>query len=264
MVYTCAYFASPDDTLETAQEYKLDYLCRKLRLQPGEVLLDIGCGWGGLVIYAAQHYGVKAHGVTLSAQQAELARERIKQAGLEECCRVDFGDYREVNKPQEYDKLVSVGTAEHGGEALLPTFFKCAWELLRPGGVFLNHGIGIHSNMPVLGADFVRRHIFPDAMPMPISSTLQAAEAAGFGVRDVENLRDHYVCTLRLWLRGLEKHADEANRIAGEIAYRTVRLLLAVALREMTVGAGNLYHTLLVKPENGRTSLHLRREDWYA
>jgi cyclopropane-fatty-acyl-phospholipid synthase len=181
MVYTCAYFATPDDDLEVAQESKLDYVCRKLRLQPGERLLDIGCGWGGLLIYAAQHYGVEADGITLSAHQAELARERIKKAGLEERCRVKICDYRELNKPQEYDKLVAVGMAEAIGEARLPTFFKSAWAMLRPGGVFLNHYIGFHSNMPVVGLDFVHHYVFPDCELIPISTTLLAAEAAGFG-----------------------------------------------------------------------------------
>src|SRR5207245_7562783 len=157
MIYSCAYFATPDDDLETAQEQKLEYLCRKLRLQPGQRLLDIGCGWGGLIIYAAQHYGVEADGITLSPQQAKLARERIKEAGLEHRCRVEICDYREVNKPQGYDKLVSVSVAEHFGEAFLPTYFKQAWKLLPAGGVFLNHSIGIHSTVPVLGRTFVRR-----------------------------------------------------------------------------------------------------------
>jgi cyclopropane-fatty-acyl-phospholipid synthase len=264
MVYSCAYFTTPDDDLETAQEYKLDYVCCKLRLQSGERLLDLGCGWGALIIYAAQHYGVEADGVTLSAQQAEVVRERIKEAGLEDRCRISLCDYREVNKPQGYDKLVSVEMDEHVGQALLPIYFKCAWELLRPGGVFLNHGIGVHSNMPVLGLDFVHRHVSPYVQPVPISTTLRAAEAAGFGVRDVENLKDHYVYTLRHWLRRLEEHADEAKRIAGEITYRSLRLLYSMALHEAAVGAGSPYQTLLVKPENGRTGLPLRREDWYA
>ncbi len=264
MIYSCAYFATPDDDLETAQEYKLDYLCRKLRLQPGECLLDIGCGWGGLLIYAAQHYGVEADGITLSPQQAELARERIKKAGLEERCHVNICDYREVNKPQGYDKIVSVSMAEHIGEPLLPTYFKSAWELLRPEGVFLNHGIGIHSTVPLLGVDFIHRYIFPDGECVPISTTLLAAEAAGFGVRDVENLKEHYVYTLRHWIRHLEEHADEAKRVAGEITYRSWRLYLSAGLHEFAVGTGNLYQTLLVKSKKGRSGLPLRREDWYS
>src|SRR5216683_2779829 len=186
MTYSCGYLATPDDDLETAQENKLEYLCRKLRLQPGDRLLDIGCGWGGLLIYAAQHYGVEADGITLSSQQAELARERIKEAGLEQRCRVNIDDYRELKKSQVYDKIVSVGMAEAIGEPLIPTYFKSAWELLRPGGVFLNHYIGFHSNMPVVRLDFVHRYVFPDCDLLPIGTTLRAAEAAGFEVRDVE------------------------------------------------------------------------------
>src|SRR5713226_6931066 len=182
MTYSCGYLATPDDDLETAQENKLEYLCRKLRLQPGERLLDIGCGWGGLLIYAAQHYGVEADGLTLSPQQAKLARERIKEAGLENRCRVEICDYREVNKPQEYDKLVSVSMAEHIGKAFLPTYFKDAWKLLRPGGVFLNHGINVHSSSPVTGRAFMNRYVAPDGELVPISKTLQEAEEGGLEV----------------------------------------------------------------------------------
>src|ERR1700694_5778848 len=180
MIYSCAYFATPDDELEKAQEQKLNYLCRKLRLQPGERLLDIGCGWGGLLIYAAQHYGVEADGITLSQQQAELARGRIKKAGVDERCHVNVCDYRELNKPNGYDKLVSVGMFEHVGEALLPTYFKQAWELLRPGGVFLNHGIAVHSNSPMPGRSFIHRYVFPDAYATPLPKALEAAEISGF------------------------------------------------------------------------------------
>ncbi len=263
MIYSCAYFSTPDDDLETAQERKLDFLCRKLRLQPGERLLDIGCGWGGLPIYAAQHYGVEIDGITLSPRQAELARKRIKQAGLEKNCHINICDYREVNKPQGYDKVVSVSMAEHIGKNLLPTYFKCAWELLRPGGVFLNHGIGIHANAHVLGRKFVHRYVFPDGDLVPISNTLRVTEVAGFEVRDVENLREHYVYTLRHWIRRYEERSDEVKRIAGELTYRIWRLYLTVGLHEFEVGTGNLYQTLLVKSEKGRSGLPLTREDWY-
>ena len=264
MIYSCAYFATPDDDLETAQEQKLEYLCRKLRLQPGERLLDIGCGWGGLLIYAAQHYGVEADGITLSPQQAKLARERIKEAGLENRCRVEICDYREVNKPQGYDKLVSVSMAEHIGKAFLPTYFKEAWNLLRPGGVFLNHGINVHSTAPTIGRDFINRYVAPDGELVSINTTLQAAEVGGFEVRDVESLREHYVYTLRHWLRRFEEHADEAKKVASELTYRSWRLYLAVGLHEFEVGTGHPYQTLLVKSEKGRSGLPLRREDWYA
>jgi cyclopropane-fatty-acyl-phospholipid synthase len=264
MIYSCAYFATPDDDLDTAQNAKLDYICRKLRLKPGERLLDIGCGWGGLVMHAAQHYGVQADGITLSARQVEFASERIKKAGLEERCRVDLRDYREASKPQAYDKLVSVGMAEHLGEALLPTYFKSAWGLLRPGGVFLHHYIGFHSSMPVLGLGFIHSYVFPDCELIPIGTTLGAAEAAGFGVRDVENLKEHYAYTARHWIRRLETHAVEAKKVAGETTYRIWRLYLAMGAYGFSVGPDQLYQVLLVKPDGGRSRLPLRRDDWYA
>ncbi|MDP3013165.1 MAG: cyclopropane-fatty-acyl-phospholipid synthase family protein [Candidatus Subteraquimicrobiales bacterium] len=151
MVYSCAYFARPGDTLDTAQERKLDYICRKLRLRPGERLLDIGCGWGGLVIHAAKNYGVEAVGITLSQQQADLANEHIQQAGLSNRCHVEVRDYRQLDKLEGCDKLVSVGMFEHVGEALLPEYFARARRLLCPGSIFLNHGIARRATDPVQG-----------------------------------------------------------------------------------------------------------------
>src|SRR5262249_3089102 len=173
MVYTCAYFAAPDEDLDTAQERKLDYICRKLRLRRGERFLDIGCGWGGLVMHAAQHYGVEALGVTLSRPQAELAGECIRRAGLADRCRVEGRDYRELDTPGGYDKIASVGMFEHVGEAQLPTYFGQAWRLLRDGGVFLNHGIASSATRPVHnGPSFTDRYVFPDIQVVPISTTL--------------------------------------------------------------------------------------------
>jgi cyclopropane-fatty-acyl-phospholipid synthase len=263
MVYTCAYFATPDDSIDTAQEHKLEYICRKLRLQPGERLLDIGCGWGGLLIYAAQHYGVQADGITLSVQQARLARERIKEAGLEDRCHVELCDYREVNKAQGYDKLVSIGMFEHVGDALLPTYFKHAWDLLPPGGVFLNHGIAIHSASPMPGRSFIHRYVFPDVASTPLPKVLRAAEMSGFEVRDVESLREHYMYTIRNWVRRLEEHADEVKRIEGEVTYRIWRLFMSFGIQEFEMGRSNVFQTLLVKTDKGRSGLPLRREDWY-
>src|SRR5205823_5283565 len=141
MIYSCAYFRREDDDLDTAQEQKLDLICRKLRLKPGDRLLDIGCGWGGFVQFATERYGAEAVGITLSRQQAELARERTRRAGLGGLCRIEYCDYRELADDGGFDKVVSVGMVEHVGESVLPGYFRSAFRLMRPGGVFLNHGI---------------------------------------------------------------------------------------------------------------------------
>ncbi len=265
MVYSCAYFSRPDEDLDTAQARKLDYICRKLRLRPGERLLDVGCGWGGLVIHAAKHYGVQAVGITLSQPQADLANERIRQAGLSERCRVEVQDYREIDEPEGFDKLVSVGMFEHVGEALLPRYFAQAWRLLRPGGAFLNHGIARRATDPVVkGPTFVDRYVFPDGELVPINVTLRHAEEAGFEVRDVESLREHYALTLRQWVSRLEKAHDRARELVGETTYRVWRLFMAGSAYGFTVGRLNLYQALLVKPDQGHSGLPLTRADWYA
>jgi cyclopropane-fatty-acyl-phospholipid synthase len=265
MVYSCAYFATPGDDLDTAQERKLDYICRKLRLAPGERLLDIGCGWGGLVIYAVQHYGVEAYGITLSQPQAELAQQRIQQTGLAEHCRVEVADYRDVNEANTFDKIVSVGMFEHVGEALLPTYFKQAWHLLRPGGVFLNHGIAHNATLQAQsGPTFVNRYVFPDGELVPISNTLRAAEVSGFEIRDVESLREHYILTLRHWVRQLEARADEARSLTSDITYRIWRLYMSSSAYAFQVGRNNIYQTLLAKPDHGSSRLPLTRADWYV
>jgi cyclopropane-fatty-acyl-phospholipid synthase len=266
MIYSCAFFFTPDDDLESAQEQKLDYICRKMRLKPGDRLLDIGCGWGGLVMYAAQHYGVKAMGINISAKQVEFARKRIKKAGLEESCQVHLRDYREMNEPEAYDKVVATGAAEHVGKRLLPTFFKCAWDQLRPGGVFLNQSFTVHSTARhFLGRDFVHRYVYPDGEPIPLSVYLDAAESAGFHVHDVENLVHHYSHTLRHWLRRYEEHSNEARRIVGEATYRSWRVYLAMAIHEFDVGTTQVYQTLLAKSaKQGTCELPLTRHDWYS
>jgi cyclopropane-fatty-acyl-phospholipid synthase len=263
MIYSCAYFADDHDDIDRAQERKLDYLCRKLRLQAGERLLDIGCGWGGLVMHAAQRHGVQALGITLSRQQVELAQERIRKAGLQGCCRVEYQDYREVTGT--FDKLVSVGMFEHVGGKMLPLYFRQAHSLLRPGGVFLNHGIALSGwERKPRGQAFSQRYVFPDGELKPIHVTLKAAERAGLEVRDVESLREHYVLTLTYWLRRLEARADEAKRLTDETTYRIWRLYLAGSADGFRSARGNIYQTLLVKPERGQSGLPLTRADWYT
>lgn len=266
MVYSCAYFEGPDDDLDTAQERKLDYICRKLRLKPGHRLLDIGCGWGGLVMHAAQRYGVDAIGITLSRPQVALANERIAAAGLTDRCRVELRDYREVDEPEGYDALVSVGMFEHVGAALLPTYFAQAWRLLKSGGVFLNHGIACRANLPPQhGPSFNDTYVFPDGELVPINVTLQAAEGAGFEVRDVESLREHYALTLRHWVRRLEAQHEQALQFVDEPTYRVWRLFMSGSAHGFTRGRLNIYQALLVKPDaRGRSGLPLTRRDWYT
>lgn len=263
MVYSCAYFATPDEDLDTAQVRKLDYICRKLRLRPGERLLDIGCGWGGLIVHAAAHYGVEAVGITLSVPQAEVARERLRESGLNPRCRVEVCDYRDLEPGQPYDKIVSVGMFEHVGEELLPEYFRRAFGLLRPGGVFLNHGIACSAIYRRQGPSFTDRYVFPDGDLVPINTSLRAAELSGFEVRDVEGLREHYALTLHHWVRRLEAHAEEARRITNDATYRIWRLYMAGSAHGFRIGRLNLYQTLFARPLRGQSGLPLTREDWY-
>jgi cyclopropane-fatty-acyl-phospholipid synthase len=267
MVYSCAYFHTSDDDLDTAQEQKLDIICRKLRLKPGQRLLDIGCGWGGLVMYAAQHYGVDAKGITLSRPQALLAKQRIASANLSDRCRVEVQDYRMVPADDRhgYEALVSVGMFEHVGAAKLPSYFTQAWHLLKPGGVFLNHGIAsCATDAPQTGATFSNAYVFPDGELTPINITLQAAEGCGFEVRDVESLREHYALTLRHWVRRLETHHDQALQYVDEPTYRVWRLFMSGSAYGFSTVRLNLYQALLVKPDQqGRSGLPWRRADWY-
>jgi cyclopropane-fatty-acyl-phospholipid synthase len=265
MVYSCAYFREPDMTLEEAQEAKLDLVCRKLRLRPGQRLLDVGCGWGGLVMHAAERYGVDATGVTLSERQAALARERIAKAGLEDKARVLVQDYREIEAPP-FDAVVSVGMFEHVGQTMLPAYFAKAFSLLRPRGVFLNHGIS--SMGKVRGADarsFIDAYVFPDGELVPVETSLAAAAGAGFEIRDVESLREHYALTLREWVRRLESRHEDAVSLVGEPAYRIWRLYMAGSAGSFDHGRINVYQTLLSKPDaQGRSGLPMTREDWLA
>jgi len=265
MIYSCAYFASPGEDLDAAQERKLDYICRKLRLRSGERLLDIGCGWGGLVLHAALRYGVEALGITLSRPQAELANERIRRASVAGRCRVEVSDYRDVDGSEIFDKLVSVGMFEHVGESRLAEYFGRAFRLLRPGGVFLNHGIARNPAFPpVPGPSFTDHYVFPDGELVPLSASLRAAEAKGFEVRDVENLREHYVLTLRHWVQRLEARREEACRAVGEMAYRLWRVYMAGAAHKFRMCRNSVYQVLLVKPDRGASGLPLTRADWYA
>lgn len=269
MAYSCAYFEREDDDIETAQRQKFDHICRKLRLRPGQKLLDIGCGWGGLVLHAARHYGVDATGITLGEGQTELAQQRIAASGLSDRCRVLLRDYREIGEGkkgvEKYDALVSVGMCEHVGEENLPAYFGGAFGLLKPQGVFLNHGItrGPLQNAG-RGPSFIDAYVFPDGELLPLPTFLRAAEEAGWEIRDVESLREHYAMTLRHWVRRLEERHDEAVRLVDESSYRAWRLYMASSAFGFDIGRVKLYQTLLVRPDaKGRSDLPLTRADWY-
>jgi cyclopropane-fatty-acyl-phospholipid synthase len=262
-VYSCAYFTSPEDDLETAQRNKLDYICRKLRLQKGDRFLDIGCGWGALIVWAAQKYAAQCLGVTLSPAQAEVATQRIRDVGVGERCRVELCDYRDISNSAQFDKIASVGMIEHVGEAQFPEYFNCAYRLLRPGGVFLNHGIAQCATYKRPGPSFINKYVFPDGDMPPISTALRAAECSKFEVRDVEDLREHYALTLHHWVKRLESQAAAAQQITDDTTYRIWRLYMAGSAHWFRTGKLNLYQTVLSKTEEGVAGLPLTRSDWY-
>ena len=223
MVYSCGYFASEDEPLDSAQERKLDVVCRKLHLQPGERLLDVGCGWGSLVIHAASGYGVRAVGVTISPAQAELARERVREAGLADRIEIRLADYRDT-ADGPYDKVASVGMVEHVGTANLPAYFAHLRSLLRPGGVLLNHGIVRPHQQPRNEKSFAWRFVFPDGELQTLSRVIHEMEQAGLEPRDDESLREHYGLTLRRWHANQEANRDECIAEAGAERERIWRL----------------------------------------
>ena len=276
MIYSCGYFARADDDLESAQESKLELICRKLRLKPGERLLDIGCGWGGLIMHAAKRYGVSALGITLSEAQAELARERIAASGLSDRCRVEIRDYRELPRDASFDKIASVGMIEHVGRKQLGEYFDSAFAALRLGGLFLNHGIVsiVASRPPSLGSrasgrlwrrgQFIDRYVFPDGELLPAAMVIGTAERNGFELRDVESLREHYTLTLRQWIRRLEEHRREAVALVGEPTYRVWRLYMSASAYGFRSGRIGVIQSLLAKPRaGGRVDLPRTREDLY-
>ena len=264
MQYSCGYFRSPDDALDVAQEAKVDYICRKLRLSEGDRLLDIGCGWGGLLEHAAVNYGVSGLGITLSEPQAEHANERLRKAGVADRARVEVSDYRDATGT--FDKIVSVGMVEHVGEKMLRPYFAQAFRLLEPGGVFLNHGITTtwEGRGPLRRGSFLGRYVFPDGELQPVSIVLGAAEAEGFEVRDVESLREHYARTLRHWVSNIEAAHDAVVAETDEVTYRIWRLYMAGSAHGFHAGGLNVFQSLLHRPCGGPAPLPPTREDWYA
>ncbi len=248
MVYTCAYYRDPDGTLEQAQADKLDLVCRKLRLDSGERLLDIGCGWGSLAIWAAQHYGARAHGVTLSRAQADFATERIRREGLTDRCLVEYRDVRDLPDDARYEKIAAVGVIEHVGIANYPTFFGRVRTMLEDGGLYLNHGITHEFHWRATSqTQFLYRYVFPNGDLAGLTETLTAMEAARWEILDVEGLRLHYARTCRHWVERLQARADEARALVGERVYRTWLLYLAASVVAFEAGSIGLYQVVLRK-----------------
>lgn len=263
-VYSCAYFETEADSLDQAQINKLEHICRKLQLRAGECLLDIGCGWGALLFWAARHYGVRAHGITLSQSQLDYVRERIAAEGLEDLVSVELRDYRDLGEVV-YDKVASVGMIEHVGLANLPTYFASVQRVLRPGGLFLNHGI-THDEEGwnrTVETSFINRYVFPDGEFDCVSNIALGMERAGFEIEDVESLRRHYALTLRHWVRRLEAQREAALGEVDEATYRVWRLYMAACALEFESGSTGVYQVLASR-RGADAALPLTRRGLYA
>ncbi|WP_079204031.1 C17 cyclopropane fatty acid synthase CfaB [Pseudomonas sp. CC6-YY-74] len=268
MVYSCAYFETGAEDLEQAQQAKLRHLCRKLRLQPGERLLDVGCGWGGLARFAAREFGVEVHGITLSRAQLKLARKRVKDEGLGQQVRLQLLDYRDLPQDGRFDKVVSVGMFEHVGHANLPLYCQRLFGAVKAGGLVMNHGITAKftDGRPVGrgGGEFIGRYVFPEGeLPHLATMTAHLSEA-GLEVVDVENLRLHYARTLEHWSARLEERLDQAAQLVPEQALRIWRLYLAGCAYGFARGWMSLHQILAVKPHaDGSHGLPWTRADLY-
>jgi cyclopropane-fatty-acyl-phospholipid synthase len=268
MVYSCAYFKQESDTLEIAQVQKLEHICTKLRLAPGERFLDIGCGWGALLIHAAREHGVDATGITLSENQYRLATERIREAGLQDRCRVLLQDYRDLPGAESYDKVASVGMFEHVGLANLPVYFGTVRRVLREGGLFLNHGItssDVNNREIGMGAgEFIDRYVFPKGELPHLHRAVHDMSEQDLEVHDVECLRPHYAKTLAFWSAAFERKLREAAFTSSERTARIWRLYLAGCAHAFEQGWISIYQVLATRRAlPGPTELPLTREWMY-
>jgi cyclopropane-fatty-acyl-phospholipid synthase len=268
MAYSCAYFETGTETLEEAQHAKFRHLCRKLRLQPGDYLLDVGCGWGGLARYAAREFGAKVFGITLSQEQLKLGRERVKAEGLEDLVELQLLDYRDLPQDGRFDKVVSVGMFEHVGHANLQVYCQTLFGAVREGGLVMNHGITAkHTDGRPVGrgaGDFIERYVFPHGELPHLSMIVASISEAGLEVVDVESLRLHYAKTLDHWSSRLEANLERAGKLVPDQALRIWRLYLAGCSYAFSRGWINIDQILAVKDySDGSHGLPWTREDIY-
>jgi cyclopropane-fatty-acyl-phospholipid synthase len=248
MTYSCAIFSRGASTLEEAQIAKLDLVARKLALAPKQRLLDVGCGWGSFAIHAATHYGVTVTAITLSGEQAALARERVATAGLSDRIEVRVADYRELAE-EPFDAIASIGMVEHVGASQIDRYARSLAALLRPGGLLLNHGIAVtNPEDDPLDDDVTMRYVFPDGEPLPYSRVQLALERAGLRTEHVEGFQQDYADTLRHWHERLDTHLEEAERLAGAERLRVWRLYLRAARHGFDVGYTKVYQVLARRP----------------
>ncbi|ERI51724.1 hypothetical protein N878_21590, partial [Pseudomonas sp. EGD-AK9] len=268
MVYSCAYFETGEEDLDQAQQAKLRHLCRKLRLQAGDKLLDVGCGWGGLARFAAREFGAEVFGITLSQAQLELGRQRVAEEGLGDRVELQLLDYRDLPQDGRFDKVVSVGMFEHVGHTNLALYCQRLFAAVKTGGLVLNHGITSRftDGRPVgRGAgEFIDRYVFPQGELPHLVTIGTAISEAGLEIVDVESLRLHYARTLQLWSQGLEQRLQQAAALVPEKALRIWRLYLAGCAYGFQHGWMNLHQILAVKPrEDGSHDLPWTRADLY-
>ncbi|KRF15575.1 cyclopropane-fatty-acyl-phospholipid synthase [Nocardioides sp. Soil797] len=263
MTYTCALFESPEATLEEAQAAKYDLICRKLALEPGQRLLDVGCGWGGMVRHAAREYGVKALGVTLSLEQAQWAKEAIDREGLGDLAEVRHLDYRDV-MDTDFDAVSSIGLTEHIGVRNYPAYFGFLRDKLRPGGRLLNHCITRQHNRPQRTGAFIDRYVFPDGELIGSGTIVGAVQDAGLEVQHTENIRRHYALTLAEWCRNLEANWDECVAEVGEGTARVWGLYMAGSRLAFERDEIELHHVLATRNEEDGSTDFPMRPDWRA
>jgi len=243
MTYSCAYFSKPDDSLEQAQLNKYEHIARKLLLKPDESLLDIGCGWGGMLIYAARKYGITGIGITLSKNQFECANRKIEELGLQNQLKILYKDYRQLD--DNFDKIVSIGMMEHVGKKFIPTFIQKVSELLKSGGLGLLHTIG--KDTPSAGDPWMFSYIFPGAYIPTLHEIVQEMGKTGFSILDVENLRLHYAKTLEKWAENFEKNIQEIRKLFDETFVRQWRLFLNSTAAGFKYGNLRLFQILVSK-----------------